>query len=143
MRELFRYATHLLAPLTANCHDFHEQWARASSDGASLGGRWEGEWVSLASCHRGPLKCVLDATTEERWHARFRAGYARVFRACYATDFHVARLGDTRWTFSGRTDLGAFAGGQYEYDGEVSAEAFTCRYTCRYDHGVFRLKRAP
>lgn len=143
MLKLFRCATHLLAPLTANCQDFRAHWQRAALDPGSMAGRWEGEWISIASGHRGPLRCVIDVRTEDRWDARFRAGYARIFRACYATDFHVARLGPDRWTFSGRSDLGAFAGRQYEYSGEASTDAFTCRYRSKFDHGELRLKRAP
>jgi hypothetical protein len=142
MLQLFHYATHLLAPLTANCSDFKEHWERASSPvAAGMAGRWLGEWVSTPSGHRGPLRCVIDVTSDEQWHARFRAGYARVFRACYATDFHVARVAPDRWTFSGRSDLGALAGGQYEYSGEATLEALICRYKSPHDHGEFRLRR--
>ena len=141
MLALFRYASHLLAPLTANCSDFREHWQSAADVPGSVAGRWEGEWISLASGHRGPLKCIIDVTSEDRWHGRFRAGYARVLRACYATDFHVARLASDRWTFSGRSDLGALAGGQYEYSGEASPDALMCRYKSTHDHGEFRLSR--
>lgn len=79
--------------------------------------------------------------SEDRWHARFRAGYAKIFRACYATDFHVARLAPDRWTFSGRSDLGPLAGGAYEYSGEATLDALTCRYTSVHDRGEFRLRR--
>jgi hypothetical protein len=141
MLHLVRYATHLLAPLAANCSDFKQHWEAAARRDGTLAGRWDGDWVSIASGHRGPLKCVIEIVSEEVWHARFRAGYTGIFRACYETDFHVARLAPDRWTFSGRSDLGSLAGGLYEYDGDASSEAFTCRYKCKYDHGEFRLRR--
>lgn len=141
MLHWFRYATHLLAPLTANCDDFTTHWDQAGDGAGTMAGRWEGEWISTPSGHTGPLRCVLDVVDEARWHARFRGGYARIFRACYATDFHVARLGPDRWTFSGRSDLGTLAGGVYECSGEASPDAFTCRYKSPHDHGEFRLKR--
>ena len=141
MLQLFRYATHLLAPLTANCSDFREHWDRAARQDEGMGGRWHGEWLSTPSGHRGPLRCVIEVTSEEQWQARFRAGYAKVFRACYAADFHVARLAPDRWTFSGRSDLGALAGGQYEYSGDATRDAVICRYKSAHDHGEFRLRR--
>lgn len=143
MLQLLRYATHLLAPLAANCADFQQAWNRHTSrEPGTMAGRWEGEWISIASGHRGPLKCTIDVTGDGLWHARFRAGYAKVFRACYATDFQAARVDGNRWNFSGRSDLGALAGGVYEYSGEAALEAFTCRYTSAHDHGEFRLRRA-
>ena len=143
MFQLLRTASHLLAPLTANCADFRDHWNQAgASSPEGVEGRWEGDWVSAQSGRRGPLKCLIEVTNERRWHGRFRAGYAKVLRACYASDFHVARLDGDRWTFSGRSDLGALAGGPYEYSGEATLEAFTCRYTSAYDHGEFRLHRA-
>ena len=141
MFDLFRNATHLLAPLTANCADFHEHWSDARADPDSMGGRWQGEWTSSRSGHHGPLRCVVALTSDTVWHVRFRAGYARIFRACYAADFHVARLAADRWTFSGRSDLGALAGGQYQYSGEAVPDLLVCRYVSADDNGEFRLKR--
>lgn len=141
MLQFLRHATHLLAPLTANCTDFRTHWDRAVAARSGAAGRWEGEWISIASGHRGELKCVIVETGEHHWRARFRAGYAKIFRACYATDFHVARTAPGGWSFSGRSDLGALAGGLYEYSGEATPETFTCRYTSPHDHGEFRLRR--
>ena len=136
-------AKHWLAPLTANCRDFHEAWeaAGAPREPADMAGRWEGEWVSTATGHRGPLRCVMAVTSEHQWQARFRAGYARVFRACYATELHAARLGPDRYTFSGQSDLGWAAGGVYEYDGQGGSDELVFRYRSRLDNGEFRLRR--
>ena len=143
MRRALETAKHLLAPLTANCSEFHEHWkaAPAAPDPDDMSGRWVGEWISTATGHRGPLRCVIAATSELRWSARFHAGYARVFRACYGADLHVARLGPDRYTFSGNSDLGWAAGGVYEYDGQGTSSELICRYRSRMDRGEFRLRR--
>ena len=130
---------HLLAPLTANCRDFREKWKRAA-DVPPPGGRWAGEWRSLSTGHSGPLRCVLEIEDDRRWRATFHAGYARVFRACYATSLAVARTGD-RWTFSGRSDLGRLAGGFYEHEGEATTETFPSRYRSAAEQGEFTLRR--
>lgn len=138
MFSALRDAKHLLAPLTANCREFHERWERAVRAAGREGGRWEGEWLSEATGHRGPLRCVIEIVDEHRWRATFHAGYAGVFRACYSTELAVAQSGD-RWTFSGESDIGWLAGGVYHYEGESTTSAFTARYRSKYDHGEFRL----
>lgn len=131
---------HLLAPLTADCRGFREQWAAVAGAGEP-GGRWTGEWRSAANGHHGRLECALQVLGEGRWRATFRAGYAGVLRACYGTDFAVAARPEG-WTFSGRSDLGRLAGGVYEFDGNASAGRFVARYRSKYDHGTFTLTRA-
>ena len=145
MRRTLENAKHLLAPLTANCKDFNTRWDAAGvpQDTGDMSGRWEGEWVSGATGHRGPLRSVIETTTGEQWVGWFRGSYSRIFRACYSTDLHVARLGPDRYTFSGKSDLGWAAGGQYEYDGQGGPAELVFRYRSRLDQGEFRLRRPP
>jgi hypothetical protein len=137
---VLREFIHLFAPLTANCRDFNARWAATTVDAGSVGGRWRGKWVSETSKHRGPLRCVLSVISPTQWHLAFFAGYSRVFRACYAADFDVVP-DDGRWAFTGRKDLGALAGGLYEYSGYATPEEIVCRYRSSRDQGEFRLKR--
>ncbi|MBA3885159.1 MAG: hypothetical protein H0X67_05430 [Acidobacteria bacterium] len=143
MRRVLENAKHLLAPLRSNCKEFYARWKAAGvpDDREDMSGRWEGEWISAATGHRGPLRCVMEVLTPERWAGTFRGRYAKVFRACYATDLHTAKLGPDRYTFSGKTDLGWAAGGAYEFDGHGSAAELVFRYRSRMDHGEFRLRR--
>jgi hypothetical protein len=138
MLAALRYAQHLLAPLTANCSDFHQRWERALNDRPPFG-RWRGEWVSKTTGHRGPLRCVIATHGPDQWRATFHAGYAKVLRACYATQLHVVQK-DDKWIFSGRTDLGKLAGGVYEYDGTATVDFLVSRYRSPGDQGEFRLK---
>ncbi len=132
---------HMLAPLTANCSDFKDQWEKASRrPSGDVGGCWEGEWISAATGHRGRLRCAVDPVSAELWRMSFRGEYSKVFRACYATDFHVVPE-DGRWTFSGGSNLGALAGGAYEYRGSATLDALTCSYKSARDHGEFRLRK--
>jgi hypothetical protein len=140
LRAALRNAPHLLAPLTAGCRGFKDGWAGAAGAEAPAG-RWTGEWRSVASGHHGPLRCLIEPLDELCWRATFQAGFARILRACYSTEFAVSQQGD-RWTLSGRSDLGRFAGGLYEFDGDATVDNFTARYRSRYDHGVFTLRRA-
>lgn len=132
---------HLFAPLAANCRDFDRHWQQASAGGSEgITGCWEGEWISAATGHRGRLRCVLNPIAPAIWRMYFRGEYSRVFRACYSTDFSVARQ-DDRWTFSGGSNLGALAGGAYAYSGHATLEQLVCSYKSARDHGEFRLKR--
>ena len=132
---------HLFAPLTANCRTFQERWDAAIGLGPEgISGCWEGEWISAASGHRGRLFCVLIPVAPALWRMYFRAEYAKVFRACYSTDFSVTHETD-RWTFSGGSDLGVLAGGAYEYNGHATLLELISSYRSARDHGEFRLKR--
>lgn len=137
-------ARHLLAPLRSSCKEFYARWEHASEPAGpdDMSGRWEGEWISTETGHRGTLRAILDASAPDCWRGWFRGGYAKIFRACYATDLHVARIGD-RYTFSGKSDLGWAAGGGYEVDGNGTAAELTFRYRSRIDQGEFRLRRPP
>lgn len=134
---------HLFAPLAANCRDFSGKWEAAAVLGQEgVTGCWDGEWVSEASGHRGRLRCVLTPVAPSLWRMYFRAEYAKVFRACYSTDFSVAEPEPGRWTFKGGSDLGALAGGSYEYAGYATLTELICSYRSAKDHGEFRLRRA-
>ena len=146
----FQTAKHLLAPLSANCRDFHEQWQRVSEnqrlaaaapDADGIAGLWQGEWLSAVTGHRGPLRSVIVAASADRWLARFHASYSRIFRACYATELRAMPGSEGNLAFSGSSDLGWMAGGVYEYDGESTGPGFVCRYRSRFDNGEFRLDR--
>lgn len=132
---------HLFAPLTANCRDFDARWEAARDlDDQGISGRWEGEWVSEATGHRGRLRCVINPLAPTLWRMYFRGEYAKVLRACYATDFTVAQESG-RWTFSGSSDLGPLAGGAYAYSGHATVDAMVCTYRSARDHGQFKLAR--
>lgn len=132
---------HLFAPLTANCRDFDAQWGAAAGKGPDgISGRWEGEWVSAATGHRGRLRCVVSPVAPALWRMYFRGEYAAVFRACYSTDFNVVQDAG-RWTFSGSSNLGTLAGGAYAYAGQATLDEMVCSYRSARDHGEFRLKR--
>ena len=132
---------HLFAPLTANCRDFHAKWDESkglSPEGIS--GCWTGEWTSKATGHHGRLLCVISPLAPALWRMYFRAEYATLFRACYSTDVTVYRKEDG-WTFSGGSDLGVLAGGEYSYSGRATLESLLCSYRSSRDHGEFRLRR--
>jgi hypothetical protein len=143
VQRALEHAKHLLAPLTSHCKEFYERWEAASvpDDPDDMSGRWEGEWVSGSTGHRGSLRCIMHVPTPERWTGWFRGGYRMVFRACYSTNLHVAKLGPDRYTFSGKTDLGWAAGGAYEFDGSGGHQELIFRYRTRLDQGEFRLRR--
>ena len=139
--SLVHNVIHLFAPLTANCRDFKTQWDRSlSAEPRRMGGCWTGEWISAATGHRGPLHCVMDAADAGTWRMYFRAEYSKVFRACYSTQFRVTEQSG-QWVFNGGSNLGALAGGAYEYNGSATLQELTCSYKSARDHGEFRLAR--
>lgn len=140
---VFQNFLHLFAPLAANCAEFQHRWeAAALLEPDGISGRWEGEWASAASGHRGRLRCVVDPVAPPLWRMYFRGEYGKVFRACYWTDVSVAQE-DRRWTLSGGSDLGVLAGGRFDSTGYATLEEIVCSYRSSADHGEFKLKRYP
>ena len=134
---------HMLAALLNSRAVFHREWKRyqgapGQSDGIS--GRWHGQWVSEDSGHRGELKCVLTPLSEGVYRACFYATFSLLFRVGYVTPLKAQRQA-ARVLLKGEADLGALAGGLYRCEGEANGNELTCRYSCKYDHGVFELKK--
>lgn len=138
-----RMISHALAALFNSRSAFLEQWRRYETSrvpAQGLAGRWIGEWISEANGHQGELKCVLEPISATRYRAHFYASFARVFKVGYETDLSLEDSSG-RACLRGEADLGALAGGTYRCEGEVTGNRLECRYRCRYDHGLFHLKR--
>ena len=138
-----RMLSHALAALFNSRSAFLQQWRRYENQPPGtpgLAGRWVGEWISEANGHHGELKCVLEPVSPIVYRAHFYASFGKVFRVGYATDLKSEQSSE-RILLKGEEDLGALAGGIYRCEGEMSGNQLQCRYSCKYDHGVFRLQR--
>jgi hypothetical protein len=138
-----RLVSHMLAALFNSRSAFLQQWRRyepsiEKPDG--IAGRWVGEWVSESNGHHGELKCVLAPVSAGVYRAYFYATFSRFFRVGYATDLK-AESTNGRVCLKGEEDLGPLAGGVYRCEGEATANEFNCKYSCKYDHGDFHLRR--
>ena len=138
-----RLFSHMLAALFNSRSEFRKQWRRyevSSEKPDGIAGRWVGEWVSESTGHRGELRCALVPVSQAVYQACFYAAYSKFFRVGYVTELKVESTeGKTR--LKGEEDLGALAGGIYRCEGEATPDEFNCRYSCKYDHGVFQLRR--
>ena len=140
-----RKISHLLAALVNNASDFKRRWNQQMplpSAANGLQGRWEGEWISEANGHRGALRCLLVRAEAGDYKATFHAVYAKILRVCYTVPLH-GQWSDGKLKLEGEADIGALAGGIYRYQGEAGEKEFICTYSCKYDHGTFRMKPAP
>ncbi|MSU58222.1 MAG: hypothetical protein EXS35_08585 [Pedosphaera sp.] len=138
-----RFIAGCCALLLCGCSTFNRDWQRAAAQPAppdSIAGRWEGRWVSEANGHSGDLRCLMTPATNDVYHARFRATYARVLKFGYTVPLAVQPHFDG-WEFNGEANLGKLAGGIYYYEGRASLTNFTSTYRSKYDHGVFELAR--
>lgn len=138
-----RMLAHMLSAVFNSRSAFLEQWQQyqiLSPGPDSIAGRWVGEWVSQATGHRGDLKCVLSQISTEAYRAHFFATFSKFFRVGYATDLKLDNTAG-RICLRGEENLGALAGGVYRCEGEITGNAFNCEYSCKYDRGIFRLKR--
>jgi hypothetical protein len=142
---MVRTISHVLAAFVNNASDFKRRWnqdAPLPSTANGLQGRWEGEWISQANGHHGALRCLLVRGETGNYKATFHAVYAKILRVCYTVPLH-GQWSDGKLKLEGDADLGPLAGGIYRYQGEAGEQEFICTYSCKYDHGIFRMKPAP
>ena len=133
----------LLVLLISGCSSFDRAWLEAAKTPPpdnSITGRWEGSWLSRVNGHKGKLRAILTETEAETYQARFRATYLGILSFGYTMTLYAKQTEDIS-TFSGRADLGAMAGGVYQYDGHAGPTEFSCQYTSKNDHGIFEMRR--
>ncbi len=141
--NLLRSAAHMLAALFNSRSAFQERWRRYEAQSQrpqGIGGRWVGQWISELSGHHGQLRCVLEPISLSEYRAYFYAKFSKLFSVGYVTSLNAQQT-DGRTILKGEEDLGALAGGIYRCEGEATSTEFNCKYSCKYDRGLFRLKR--
>ena len=130
----------------AGCSSFNRDWKAAAGPAPvppdGIEGRWEGRWRSEETRHNDILRCLVSRGTNGVYMARFHAKYWAVFHVSfsYTVPLTVKQQGD-EFEFEGSANLGALAGGLYTYKGQATATNFVSTYSCKYDHGVFEMKR--
>ncbi len=141
--NVLRLISHMLAAVFNSRAAFHREWKRCAGQpapGDGIEGRWVGEWISDLSGPHGALKCVLAHAAPGVVRAYFHASFSLLFTVGYVTELQTEKT-PTGALLKGEEDLGSLAGGIYRCEGQISGEAFDCRYSCKYDRGVFRLRR--
>lgn len=128
------------------CSSFERAWKDSLArpfPAQGVTGPWVGTWLSDSNGHNGALRCILTQTTNNAYEAWFKAKYRKVIPLTYAykVTLEVLPVQDGVFTFSGKENLGALAGGVYHYEGRIAGTNFFSTYRCRIDHGTFRMSR--
>ena len=140
------FAALLAAGGGGGCSSFNQEWRAASALPAAptdVTGRWQGTWDSDQSGHGGGLRCVVSRLDEQTFRAHFAATYAGALRFNYVARLTGQTAPDGYTYFEGSADLGALAGGVYEYEGRADAREFECVYRSKSDRGRFQMARPP
>jgi hypothetical protein len=138
-----RSAFLLAAFLALTGCSFNHEWRQAANRSVpspGMEGRWQGVWVSDVNGHTGALRCLISQKEQGRYRARFHATYAKVFTFGYTVLLQTETTNQLV-RFQGEANLGWLAGGKYQYAGTADDTNFLATYSCKYDHGTFRLTR--
>jgi hypothetical protein len=122
---------------------FNHEWKKAGANPAppnGIEGRWQGFWVSGANGHTDSLRAVITRKDVDLYRARFHAKYHKVFSFGYTVLIRT-EPSDQGLKFRGEANLGWWAGGVYHYEGHADDTNFFSTYSCKYDHGTFRMSR--
>lgn len=92
------------------------------------------------------MRCLLTPVATNQYDAKFHAAYShprfKWMKIHYGYTVRLQTEPVTNGvTFRGQEDLGPLAGGVYTYAGRVNPTNFTSTYKCKYDHGIFEMKR--
>jgi len=143
LRLLTRAALLALVLAAAGCSTFDRDWrlfADITPAPGSVEGRWEGRWKSDHNGHSGKLRCVMLRTGTNNFTATFHAKYQGILSFGYTVPLAM-REDAGKFQFTGQTDLGALAGGLYNYEGTATPTNFFSTYRCPSDWGTFKLAR--
>ena len=141
--NILRLVSHMFAAVFNSRSAFQAQWRRHETQAErpeEISGRWIGEWISELSGHHGELRGVLEPISSNEYRAYFYARFSKLFSVGYVTSLKAEQT-DGQTILKGEEDLGPLAGGIYRCEGKATPTDFNCRYSCKYDQGLFRLKR--
>ena len=138
--------------LLSGCSSFDPRWKAAGETfpaaPRALEGHWQGNWVSDGDGHQGGLRCIITHKQSDIYVASFHATFWNLFQFSYAFDLKASQVSPTRYQFSGDSDLGWIAGGNYHYDGfaqvagDPQTDVFACTYRSSADYGRFNMTRS-
>ena len=104
-----------------------------------VSGQWEGNWyVGDSATPAGTLTCEVQRVASNEWKAIFTAGFGG--EGDYEVELAGSREGDNV-VFGGDVDLGATAGGVFNWQGKAGPDAFTGVYTSQFISGTFKMDR--
>lgn len=134
----------LLLSLLSGCTSFERDWRHARlqppAQPGTLAGPWQGTWLSEVNGHTGELRCLVTEKQPAEYEFRFKATYWKIFRYSYLVTLPVA-YDAAGYSFKGQENLGWLAGGVYHYDGRIAGTNLNATYSCKFDHGTFKLSR--
>ena len=133
----------------SGCSAFNYEWRQAAKKPTptnGLAGSWEGHWLSHANGHNDKMRSLITQVDSNHFDAKFHAAYSHPRFKWMKVYFGYTVRMETKpttngVTFHGEENLGALAGGVYTYDGHATATNFFSTYKCKYDHGVFEMRR--
>jgi hypothetical protein len=115
---------------------FNAEWRKADNSGAGTQ-RWAGRWESDRGTG-GRLRALVEKPDRGGMNVYFEAGW-HGFTTAYPVALRTEAK-DGGFKVSGEHRLKSFVGGgMYTYDGSLSREKFSVRYSSSYDSGTFAL----
>lgn len=122
---------------------YNHEWKLAAKDNFShdARGAWIGTWRSEASGHHGVLRAVVTPASIQSKQYDFLFHYHATYAKILSGSFTARHRIDENGKLTGTEDLGAFAGGVYNYEGHVTPTEFHATYRSAADHGVFEMTR--
>ncbi len=103
-------------------------------------GAYRGEWRSDSKGHRGPMRAVVQPTSDGNYQARFTGRFALVIPFTYkvALQNSVDAYGNTYLT--AEKPLGRILG-SYRMTAQADASGLTGNFQAAGDHGSIRMNR--
>lgn len=104
-----------------------------------LSGGWSGQWESVSTGHKGPLRATFSRINETQYQVDFSGRFFKIIPFRYSVVLNAVEEGDTV-RLSGDSYLGRRYG-WFHYEAVAAGDCFTANYSSCKDDGQFRLTR--
>lgn len=146
MKQFLQVTVGMALLALCGCSTFSYEWrreARRTAPANGITGPWEGRWLSQSNGHAGTLRAIVTQVDTSHLDVKFYAAYKQwiTFHFGYTVRMEAKPGVEGVVSFRGSEDLGALAGGVYNYEGQADRTNFSSTYKSKYDHGTFEMKR--
>ena len=103
-------------------------------------GVWKGEWRSVSTGHRGPMRANVKQKSDGSFQARFVGRFALVIPFAYRSDLHPSWDQDGNPILTANKPLGPILG-SYQMQAQVVENRFQGNFQAAGDNGSIQMQR--
>ena len=118
----------------------HSASAQESIGHGTPQGTWQGEWRSLSTGHRGPMRATITPTARGTYQARFTGRFAAIIPFAYRAELIPQAGPEGQTVLTSYKKLGPILG-SYQMQTQVTSNELSGEFQAAKDRGSIRMVR--